>query len=79
MVQPPNAKVSQKFCNILACAILQLVYCMTKAVQAVKVPTIVGSILIVGVLTCCALLPFLCDFKAVQMNVQCSLIQEFML
>ena len=35
--------------------------------------------MVVGVLTCCALLYFVCDLKAVQLNVQLSLIQEFML
>ena len=35
--------------------------------------------MIVGALTCCALLLSLCDLKAAQMNEQCSLIQILML
>ena len=38
-----------------------------------------GSIVVVGVLTCPALFHSVGDLKAVQMNVQHSLIQEFML
>ena len=34
--------------------------------------------MVVGALTCCALLQFGCDLKAAQMNMQHSLIQEFM-
>ena len=44
---------------------------MTKAVQAV-----VGSIMIIGALTCSALLHSVCDLKSAQMNGQYSLIQE---
>ena len=62
-------KVSQKFFNILVYASLQCVYHMTKAVQdIVRVPSVVGS------MTLCALLQTMCNLKAVQMNVQCSLI-----
>ncbi len=39
----------------------------------------VGSIMVVGVLTCCALLQLVYDLKALQMNMQCSLIQKFLL
>ena len=39
----------------------------------------VGSIVVAGVLTHCALLYFMCDLKAVQINMQHSLIQELML
>ena len=39
----------------------------------------VRSILLVGVLTCCALLHSVCNLKAVQRNVQHSLIKELML
>ena len=35
--------------------------------------------MVVSVLTRCALLQSVCDLKAAQMNVQCSLIQELML
>ncbi len=36
----------------------------------------VGSIVVVGVLTRCALLHSMCDLKAAQMNVHCGLIWE---
>ena len=39
----------------------------------------IGSIVVVGALTCCALLNSVRDLKAVQMNVQRSLIREVML
>ena len=38
----------------------------------------VGSIVVVGVLTC-ALLHSMCNLKAAQMNLQCSLIWELMI
>ena len=38
-----------------------------------KVPTVVGSIEVVGILTCCALLHLVCDLKTAQVNVQYSL------
>ena len=44
-----------------------------------KVPTVVGSIVVVGVLTHCALLHSMCDLKFTQMNMQHSLIWELML
>ena len=44
-----------------------------------EVPFVVGSIVIVGALTCCALLHSLCDLKDMQMNVQYSIIWEIML
>ena len=44
-----------------------------------NVLTVVGSIVVVGVLTCCALLYLMWDLKPTQMNVQHSLIHEFML
>ena len=47
---------------------------MTEAVQAV-----VGSIMMVGVLICCALLHSMYDLKAALMYVQQSLIQQLML
>ena len=37
------------------------------------------SIVVIGVLICCALLYSMSDLKTVQMNVQCCLIQEVML
>ena len=39
----------------------------------------IGSIVLVGALTHCALLHPMCDLKVVQINMQSSLIQEFML
>ena len=51
---------------------------MTEAVQAM-VGTLFGSIMVVSVLTCCALLHAICALKATQMNVKCSLIWELML
>ena len=41
-----------------------------------KVPTVVGSIVVVGVLTCCALLYSLCNMQTKQMNMQSSLIYD---
>ena len=43
------------------------------------VPAVVGSIMVVGVLPCCALFHSVCNFKGAQMNMQCSLIHELML
>ena len=72
--------MSQRFFHILVvCASLWHVCYMTKAVQAMKVPVAIGCIVVVGVLTCCTLLPTVCDLKAAQMNMQCSLIQKFIL
>ena len=54
--------------------VLQYLWCgyhMTK--------TVVGSIMVVGALTHCALLHLVCDLKAALMNVQCSLIKKLML
>ena len=72
---------SQKFCNILVvCASLLLVYHVTvKQLQPWKINTMVCSILVVGTLIHCALVHFVCGLKAVQMNVQFSLIWEFLL
>ena len=44
-----------------------------------KVHTVVGSIVVVGVLACCEMFLSMCDLKAAQMNMQCSLIWELML
>ena len=62
--------MSQKFCSILVGASLHV----TKTVQAV-----IGSIVVVGVLTCYALLHSMFDLKAAQMNVKHILIQELIL
>ena len=50
-----------------------------KQFKLLKVLTLVGSIVVVGVLTHCALLYSMCDLKAVQMNMCCSLFWELML
>ena len=42
-------------------------------------PAVDGSIVAVGALTEYALLHPVCDMKALQMNVQCSLIRELIL
>ena len=45
---------------------------MTKVVQSMeRYPTVVGSIVIIGVQTC--------DLKIIHMNMQCNLIWEFRL
>ena len=44
-----------------------------------KVTTMVGSIVVTGVLTGCALLHSVCDLKAEHINVQCSLIRKLIL
>ena len=44
-----------------------------------KVPAVVGSVVVFGVLICCALLHSVWDLKAAQMNMWHSLIQELML
>ena len=50
-----------------------------KLFKPFKVPTMIGSIVVVGVLTRCALLHSTCDLKAIRSNVQCCLIWELML
>ena len=42
---------------------------MIKVGQAMEATPTVGSIMVVGVLTCCAMLHSMCDLKATQMNV----------
>ena len=71
--------MNQKFCNILVHACLQHMHYITGAVQAMEVPIVVHSIMVVGVLTCCALVHAVYVLKAAQMNEQCNLIQDFML
>ena len=43
-----------------------------------KVPIVVDSVMLVGVLTCCALLHSVCDLKITQMNMLLRLLWEFM-
>ena len=47
--------------------------------MAKTVQTVLGGIVVVGVLIRCALLYSVCNLKAAQMNMQRSLIREFML
>ena len=56
-----------------------IIYHVTKSFQDMEVSAVVGSIVVVGVLTHCALLHSMYDLKVIQMNVQCSLNQEIML
>ena len=65
--------MSQTFFKILERARLWHVYHVTKAFQAVC-----SSIVVVGALIYCSLLPSVCDLKTTQMKVQWSLIQELM-
>ena len=59
---------------------LQYVYHVTEAIQAIEgTHAVVGSIVIVDALMFYALLHFMYDLKATQINVQCSLIWELML
>ena len=74
-----NTRVSQKFHNILVSAHLQCIIRGPNQFKLWKLPTVVGSIVVVSVLTCCILLHSMKDLKAVQINVQCSLIQELIL
>ena len=54
------------------------IYHLTKAVQVIVGIHVVGSVMVVGVLTCCTLFYSVSDLKAVQMNMQYSLIWELM-
>ena len=75
-----STRMSHKSCHILVCASSWYVYHITKAVQAMKnVPAIVSNNIVVDALTLCALLHCVYDMKAEQINMQCILIQEFLL
>ena len=52
---------------------------LPKQFKAWKVPAVVGSIVIVGALRCCALLHSVYDLEATQMNLQRCLTREIML
>ena len=69
--------VSQKWFNILVHINLRYEYYSTKIVQILI--TVVVTIMVVGILTCCALLHSVCDLKAAQIYVQYHLIWELML
>ena len=68
-------RVSQKSYNILVHANFWHSYIVTKSVWPVEV---VGSILLVGALTHCTILHFMCDLKMTP-KVWCSLIQKLKL
>ena len=55
----------------------QLYITWLKQLKPYKITTGFGSIMVVGVLTHCALIHSVCNLKATQMNEQCSRIQEF--
>ena len=74
-----NIGVINKFSDILIRANLWGVYLVTEAVQAIKVPAVVGSTVQFGALIRWAFLHFVCDLKATQMDVQLSLIWKFLL
>ena len=63
-----STKANQKFCNILVCASLRHICYMTEAVQAKVVPIMVGCIMVVDLLICCALLHSAWNLKAAQMQ-----------
>ena len=63
----------------MVCTSLLHIYHITKAIQAMKIPTGVGSIMAVDTLTHCALFHSVCDLKVALMNMQRSLIWELML
>ena len=69
------SRMSQKFCPYFD---MYYWYCGTyiKWLKQFNPPSLVGSIVVVGVLTCRALLCSICDLKALQINMQCTLIQE---
>ena len=71
-------RVNHKLGNILRHACLQCIYTWLKQSKKWEVPTVNGSIVVVGVLICCELFHSVCDLKAVQIKMQCSLIQEAM-
>ena len=74
-----NTSVSQKFGNILVHTSLPWICHVTKHFKMWKVLAVVGSIMVIDVLSNCALLHTMCDLKATQMNIQCSLIKNLML
>ena len=41
--------------------------------------TVIGSVMVIGVVTCYALLHSICNLKSTQRNIQCSQILELML
>ena len=67
-----NVWTSHKFCNILVCANLQFNN-ISEAIWAIETTWY----MVIGVLKY-ALLHFICDLKATQMNIQYSLILELM-
>ena len=79
MVLPRRVKIF--FCNLRYLYVLVCCANITWPMQCMsgEDPAEVGSIVVVGALTRCALLHSECDFKVTKLNVQHSLIQELML
>ena len=72
--------VSKKFCTILLHASFWYVYIKwLKLFELYKVPTVICSIVVAGMLTWYALLHLIGNLKVAQMNIQCSLICELKL
>ena len=67
--------LSQRFCYDLVHCILQHINHMTESIQQRKVIAVFGSIVVVDALTPCALLHFVFNLKAAQMNVKRCLIR----
>ena len=71
-----GSQVLQYFGNALVCSVY---ITWSKQFKLWKLPFVVGSIVVVGGLTRYALFHFFCNLKALQMNMQFSLIWEFKL
>ena len=73
-------RVSKKFCNILVTCLLEALISPERSSSSrEKSSFVVGNKVIVGALTRCALFHPACDLRTTQINVQRSLIWEFML
>ena len=72
------ASCTPKF-NIIKSFVIFVYMLVITWMKYFKVPTVVGSIVVDGVLTGCTLLHSVCNLKASQMNVLHSLIQEIIL
>ena len=71
--------MSQKFCNIFCILIHGAYIPRSKQFKLCYVPVVVGSVVVVGVLTRCALLHYVCNLKTAQITVQRGLILKLML
>ena len=54
-------------------------YMWPKQIKPWKVLTVVSISVVVGALTCCALLHSVCDMKTTKLNIQCCLIKQLRL